>query len=327
MAQKSMAFSVGSVRARESALLTMQDMEQLLHTGSEAELVRMLHDKGYGSATGQETDTDALLAAERDGLWRYVCDLAADPALFDLFRVKQDFHNCKAILKGVLGNRPYEHLLLSNGTVAIEQLETAVKEGRFDALPAFLAEPLQKAYALLSETGDPQLADACLDQAMLSYRLALAMESRKPLLQSYMRATVFYANVKIALRAARAGKNRAFLENALIFCDFMPVSALIDAALSGEGAVLDFLAGFAAFGGAEAAEQYQASPVRFEKYVDDFLLHVASGAKQVTLGEEVLLGYYLAKETELNAVTMIAVGVRTGQAPEEIRERLRVLYG
>ena len=327
MAQKSMAFSVGSIRAKESTLLDQQDLEQLLHAGSEEELLRLLRDKGYGSDMGQEQDTEALLAAERRRLWEEVLALAADPALFDLFRVKQDFHNCRAIVKGILGNRPYAHLLLPDGRAAPEQIEAAVKEQRFATLPDFLRAPVQRAYTLLSETGDPQLSDACLDQAELTCRLCLAAASGKPLLAEYMRAVVFYADVKIALRAARAGKSRTFLEQALVCGDGLPTQQLLTAALSGEDEVLALLASFEQFGGAGAAEQYKKSPALFEKYADDYALRIAARARRITLGEEVLVGYYLAKEAELGAVQMIAVGVRTGQPPEEIRERLRVLYG
>lgn len=327
MSQKSMAFSVGSVRAKESTLFNMQDLEQLLHAGSEEELQRFLRDKGYDSDLGQKQDTQALLAAERRRLWEEVLALAANPALFDIFRVKQDFHNCRAVLKGVLGNRQYAHLLLKNGIVEPEQIESAVKEQRFDELPDFLGEPLQRAYKLLSETADPQLSDACLDKAELSYRLKLAANSGKQLLVEYMRAVVFYADVKIALRAAKAGKSRSFLEQALVFDDGLPSEQLFTAALTGEDAVLELLSTLQQFGGADAAEQYRISPARFEKYADDYALRIAARARQITLGEEVLVGYYLAKEAEISAVQMIAVGVRTGQPAEEIRERLRVVYG
>lgn len=326
MPQKSVAFSVGSVRAKESTLLNAQDMEQLLNAGSEAEILRFLRDKGYGSVAEQDQNVDALLAAERDKLWAYIESIAADSARFDIFRIKQDYHNVKTILKGILGNRPYQNLLLAHGTVDPTLIETAVKEQRFALLPAFLKDTVQNAYKLLSETGDPQLADGCVEQAMLAHRLEMAQNSRLPLLQNYMEATVFYADVKIALRAARAQKSRVFLERALVFCDALPVRELLCAALSGEEAVLACLCNFSKYDAAEAAQAYKKSPMQFEKFVDEYLLHIAAGAKYVTLGEEVLLGYYLAKDAELNAVQMIAVGVRTGQAAQEIRERLRTLY-
>lgn len=327
MPQKSMAFSVGSVRAKESTLFTVQDIEQLLNSGSEADILRYLRDKGYGSVTNQDMDTDALLAAEREKLWDYVRDLAAEPALFDVFRVKSDYHNIKAVLKGVLGDRPYEELLLKNGTVGPALIETAVKEQRFDILPFFIKDTAREAYKLLSETGDPQLSDGYIEQAMLTYRLQMAEGSRIQLLKEYMQAVVFYANVKVALRAARAGKSRAFLENALVFCDFMPVKELLTATLSGEDSVLNWLLAFGAFGAEGATKAYKKSPVQFEKYADDYLMQIAVKSKKITLGEEVLLGYYLAKDTELKTVKIISVGVRTGQDIDEIRERLRVLYG
>lgn len=46
----------------------------------------------------------------------------------------------------------------------------------------------------------------------------------------------------------------------------------------------------------------------------------------MTLGAAPLVGYLVAKETEIRAVHMLASGIRTGQSADIIRERGRLLY-
>lgn len=58
VANTSYAYAVGNVRAHETALLTRQDMEQLLAVRDPARLAAALQDKGFGIDGG---DTDALL--------------------------------------------------------------------------------------------------------------------------------------------------------------------------------------------------------------------------------------------------------------------------
>ena len=114
VANTSYAYAVGNVRAHETALLTRQDMEQLLAVRDPARLAAALQDKGFGIDGG---DTDALLNQETAKLWDYLRGVTPDFSLYDAFLYRNDYHNAKAILKGVLRNRPYAGLLLRPCTV------------------------------------------------------------------------------------------------------------------------------------------------------------------------------------------------------------------
>ena len=122
VANTSYAYAVGNVRAHETALLTRQDMEQLLAVRDPARLAAALQDKGFGIDGG---DTDALLNQETAKLWDYLRGVTPDFSLYDAFLYRNDYHNAKAILKGVLRNRPYAGLLLRPCTVEPALLEAA----------------------------------------------------------------------------------------------------------------------------------------------------------------------------------------------------------
>ena len=106
----SYAYAVGNVRAREPALLTRSDMEQLLGVSDVAELLAALRDRGLGGA--QPTDAasagmEELFREETRELWRYLKEVSPDFSLYEAFLYRQDIHNCKAVIKGVLSGRAY----------------------------------------------------------------------------------------------------------------------------------------------------------------------------------------------------------------------------
>lgn len=319
---QSYAYATGSVRARETALLQASDLDQLAAASSERELLTLLKGKGYGESGDAQT-IDALLKHEEERLWAYVDDIAPDPHLLDAFRIRHDVHNAKVVVKAVLANRMYEKLLLYPTTIDPKELETSVKEHRFSALPRWLAESFEKAYELLAQTGDAQLADAVLDRAAMEEMLAAARRTGDPLLGQLIEQTILFQNMKIALRSVRVGKGSRFLETALCPCPGMDPETWILAVREGEEVLLKQLERISQ----DAVEAFRQSPSTFEKWVDNTLMEQTRQAKRITIGASVLVGYFMAKEREIQAVHLIACGIRIGLDREQIRERGRILYG
>lgn len=321
----SYAYAVGSLRVRETALLTRADFEQLLAAGDVETLAALLRDRGFGEPSGMD-GIDGLLRRETEKLWDYLRSLTPEEGLWDAFWLRHDAHNCKTVLKGVLTGRPYERLLLTPATVPVRALETAAEERRFGELPEWLAAAAAQAYDILAHTGDIPRGDAVVDRAAMEEMLRAAERTRIGLLIRLMRATVFYHDVKIAIRAARTGKDAAFLELALCPCPGVEIADWKRAAVQGEEELLTLLERLSDYDCRMAAEQYRAAPAAFEKWVDDYLLATAREAKTVTLGAEPLIGYLMARETEIRALHMLASGLRTGRSEAELRERMRMLY-
>ena len=168
---------------------------------------------------------------------------------------------------------------------------------------------------------------AVLDTAAMAAMLAAAEETQIPMLLDLMRTTVFYSDVKTALRAARTRRGGEFLDLALCPVDRLELPELKKAALTGEAELIGYLEQKDLYGSREAMTAYRESPSAFEKWVDDRLMEIARQGRRVTMGPEALIGYLLGKETEIKAVHILASGLRAGQPEEAVRERLRELYG
>ncbi len=318
-------FSIGSVRAKENALFSKTDIEQLLACQSVSELCQTLRDKGYGSGE----DFDGIVENHMDDVWAYLKSVAPDFAVFTPFIIQNDVHNFKVVLKGTMSARDYyTRLLITPCTVAHQDMIAAVEHRNMSDLPEWLSPAAEKAYDLLAHTGDAKSSDAVLDKAVMKEMLRFAQGFKSAFLKEYCQTAVFYNNVKIAVRSARTGADRHYLKSALVQLDGFDRDRVIAAAVKGFDALLDMLSKSSEYGCKTAMEQFKISPSAFEKYVDNRLMLLAKeSCKRASEGAEPLLGYYLGEEAQKKTLHIIASGIKTGTDTDIIRERLREIYG
>lgn len=318
-------FSIGSVRAKENALFSKTDLEQLLGCKTTAELCQTLSDKGYGTVGA----FDEMTKRHMDGVWEYLRKIAPDFGVFSPFLIQNDVHNFKVVLKGTMSARDYyTTLLLSPCTVEHKLMIDAVEHRIMKELPDWLQEPAAMAYDLLAHTGDARAADAVLDKAVMLEMLRQSEGFRSKFLKEYFRTEVFYHNIKIALRGARTGADRHYYKSAMPRFEGFDRDKIVQAALKGHDALVDMLSKLSDYDCNQAMEQYKSSPSAFEKFVDDRLMMLAKeSCKRTSEGAEPLLGYYLGEEAQNKVLHIIYSGVKTGADTEIIRERLREIYG
>ena len=322
----SYAFAVGNVRAKEGNLLRKQDIEQLLAMKTVAEALSYVRDKGFADADTPLSVTD-VLKAEEQKLWEYVASIAPDYSVFRPFIINNDCQNMKAVLKAAASGRSFAELVVSPVTIAVSDIEKAVQNKEFGILPEFLREAAKEAFEALIGMGDPQLCDALLDAAFMKEKLILSADIKLPMLAELVKTTVFYANMKAALRCARAKKSVAFMEKCLVDTEDVSAKRLISAATKGTDEVLTVLEGASRYSGKAAAEAFRSAPCEFEKFVDNLLMKTVMKAKYVAVGAEPLIAYLQAKLAEIQAVRIVINGIATGETSENTREMLRELYG
>lgn len=318
-------FSIGSVRAKEIALFSNSDLEQLLACKSVEALCQTLRDKGYGDGNS----FDEIAENHMEGVWAYLKSVAPDFAIFTPFIIQNDVHNFKVTLKGTMSARDYyTELLISPCTVEHSEMISAVEHRDMRALPEWLAPAAEKAYDLLAHTGDAKASDAVVDKALMQEMLRFAQGFKSAFLREYINTQVFYNNVKIALRSARTGADRHYLKTALVRLDGFDRDAVIAAAVKGFDPLVELLSKKSEYGCKAAMEAFKKSPSLFEKFVDDRLMTLArESCKRTSEGAEPLLGYYLGEEAQKKALLIIYSGVKTGTDADIIRERLREIYG
>ena len=315
------------LRAREPQLLSGEKAQRMLDAPSFEEAAKLLVDCGYPDmAQSRADEIEALLAERRDAVFAEMDGIAPDEAIVRAFRVKYDYHNVKAIVKGeAMGSDP-RRLLTASGRVPAEKLLAAYQENRYVELPNTLGKAMEEARTVLARTANPQMADLILDQACFGEMQDAAREAECSFLADYVRLLIDSTNLKSAVRTMRMHKDADFLQSVLLTGGTVSESRI--AAAGDREALAGLFANSklakAAALGAEAAAGGRMTA--FELACDNAVTDFLKDAKLVGFGPETLVAYLAATEGEITAMRMILTGRLAGIEPDTIRERLRDLY-
>ena len=184
-------------------------------------------------------------------------------------------------------------------------------------------EDLKEALETLLHTRDGQLCDIMIDKAALEAIRKAGKESGEPIIENYADTMVAIADIKIAVRSRKTGKSADFMRSAMAECDGVNVEQLIRAALAGEDEIAQYLEGTAYAKGAQALRE---SASAFERWCDNRMIEMLKPQKYEAFSVGPLLGYLIARETEIKTVRIILTGKQNGFSDEAIRERIREMY-
>jgi len=317
------------IKAMETGLLTADRMEQLLAAHSDEEVSRILQECGYPAfSAGNQSEMDAALSAAREEILTDLGDSAPDPRYLDVFKLKYDYHNAKAILKAqAMGTEP-DSMLMDMGRVPAGELKEAIREGDDAELPSLLAEAITEAKEVLETTRDPQLSDMVLDRWLYRDEMAVAEATGSSFLRGYVQSQIDAANLRALVRTLRMGKNADFLKGVLFTGGKIPEDAVLSVAEANGSGMTELYGSTDLCAAAEAgAEALSGGPLtEFEKLCDDAVSEYLAGAQMVPFGEAPLVGYLAARETEYTNLRILLMGRKAGLAPEVIRARLRQNY-
>ncbi len=315
------------VKALETGLLTRERMEQVLEARTDEEAVKLLQECGYPELDARNPEAmDAALAAVREATLSDLAGGAPDPRYIDIFKLKYDYHNIKAVLKAQAMNASPDSMLMDMGRVPAAELKEALLTGRLDELPEDLAAAAAEAREVLDSTRDPQLSDITLDRWYYREMAKAAEETGSAFLAGWVRLQIDAANLRALVRTVRMGKGGDFLRTALL--DGGGISADAVAAAGTSGGLAELYGPTALQAAAEAgAEALRGGPLtQFEKLCDDAVGDYLAGAQFVPFGEAPLLGYLAARETEYTNIRILLMGRGAGLPAGVIRSRLRNGY-
>ena len=248
--------------------------------------------------------------------------------LVQLFRLKYDYHNAKALIKAQAMGVECGAILSQRGTVAPQKLLTAFLEEDYRDIPPVLAQAMVSAAAILAHTANPQAADFEFDRAYFAQLLDLANGlSDGGFARGYVQLQIDSANLRAAVRTRRMAKDADFLKTALIPGGTIGTDRVLAAFDSAEA--LTALYGNTWLGNAAAAGAAAMSGgalTAFELLCDNALMDYIRAAKLRSFGAAHVSAYLAAMENETTAARMILTGRLAGLQPAVIRERLRETY-
>ncbi|MBQ7960544.1 MAG: V-type ATPase subunit [Clostridia bacterium] len=314
-------YAVARIHTKENSMLSLQELERLLATDGIPEAFAFLSEKGYDTLNAESCDE--IIRRERAKMWKLVSELVPDLSVFDIFLYETDFHNLKAAVKALVTQDSAENIFIDGGTVDSALISEAIKKREYDMLPTFLRETAEKAVKALLETHDGGLCDIICDRAYLENCLKASEKSDNLMIKNYGELTVALADIRIAARGARLGKNGEFFKRALAECRTLNKELLAAAAAKGFEEFADYLGGTDY---RDAVEILRTSYTAFEKWCDDRFMAEIKKEKHNYFTVAPIAAYVLAKESELKMVGLVLTAKQNKLEEAVIRERLRELY-
>ena len=330
------------IRMRAKDLPPMELLEQMLQAENADAAAKLLQKLGWPDLSGMSApEIDKALAQRRETIFRQIASVIPDDAVVDVFRLKYDYHNAKALIKGEGAGVETGDLISSSGRIDVEKLRSAFENDDYRAVPLALGHAMAEAKAVLARTENPQLCDFVLDKAYFAEMLELARtvgdrnhltprmsaDTLDPFLIRYHHLLADCANLRIAVRCLRMSRDPEFMKTALIPEAGISHELIVRDAYSAEGLSPLFASSpfrTAAALGMEAVKG--GSMTKFEKECDNALLRFLAGQRILFVGPELAAWYLSAEETAIVDVRMILTGLRSGLDPQRLKERLRDTY-
>ncbi|HAI20853.1 MAG TPA: hypothetical protein DCM14_02945, partial [Clostridiales bacterium UBA8153] len=230
------AQAVARCRALEGRLLRRADLDRLLETPGLGECWKLARDLAGIQESGQVDEFEAALGAELARFYAYVSGFLPDSSVPGWLLLRYDYHHLKVLMKemwlgeaadaaayGRLGNYAIAQLRRQLSSPESEEPEyPEVVASWKDRLPRAYRSAIAAARQAWEESAGAQVIDLVLDRFLFA-AMAGQATNLGPLFQEFTAALADLANLKVLLRCARLGKDRAFLREALVPGGAIPV--------------------------------------------------------------------------------------------------------
>lgn len=323
MSKTKYTYAVARIRAQEVSLLTNAVIEQLLACKSAEQALQLLVEKGWGDLTAGTLDADEVLNKEEEKMWQTIREVAPDMHVFDVLSLPKLYHNLKAAIKEVCTEVENKNIFYDDCEIPGEEMFALVQNKEFDKLPGNMSATAREAFDTLLHTRDGQLCDLIIDHATLEAMLEAGKKSGEKIIEEYAQTAVAIADIKIAVRSQKTGKNAEFMKKAMVNCSEINVDQLTQAALAGAEEIAQYLEGTSYREGADAL---RISPSAFERWCDNKMTDSMRSQKYESFSVGPLLAYLLARQNEIKTVRIILTGKQNEFPDEAIRERIREMY-
>lgn len=326
------AYSAASVAVLYGRLADRAMTERMIETENAPDALKLMVEKGYGitpPATGSPYEYERLILEEEHKVYMKLEELLPEEKHIDFFKVKNDCHNIKVLLKSELSGIQNTSRLNENGNTDRNKLQVMVRERKLEQLPKEFKEAIDEALESYAKSKNPSVIDISLDKACFLIMKKIADQSKNKLLKRIAEFTIDSANIKALIRNMVVFNSMNLLRNTLIPQGSVDESEYVKLF---NGTLEQVKAFFASQPlGATVEKSVDAylqtgSLSAMDKFFDEYYLALVKAYRHVIDGPEPVFYYYVLKEMEMKNMNLVMTGKINLLSKDDIRERLRVYY-
>lgn len=149
------------IRLKETELLSEQQFQQLLEAETVEDVKNMLKSTVYQPYLTEtfEEKFDYHSSEALGNLYRWLYEMAPEPAVVTLYTMRFTFHNLKILTKAERTGKDFDYLYLEDGRYSLNTVKSAIHTKNSSELEPALLEVIRDVFAYLEEGGLPQAID------------------------------------------------------------------------------------------------------------------------------------------------------------------------
>ncbi|MBO0481577.1 V-type ATPase subunit [Candidatus Enterococcus courvalinii] len=318
------------IRGRELELLTNEDFERLIQAPSIDSFGEQLKTTIYQPYVyeGFEYELEQNLAKEQSELFAWLKERVPEPEILWIYTMRFTFHNLKVLTKAELTGKNLDHLFIDDGFYSLDKMKEAIRTQDSIELPETLLASIREVFDYFEGATILQGIDVIYDRHFLTEQRRLGEKLGYKELLTEIIALIDLTNITTMARGLIQGRTKGFMTTVLSSAGGIEKEIF----LSFIGQELEVYNRFLLTTDyAEiirpALKETKIDLITLERLKDDYLSSLYQEAQTQAFGPLPLLAFLNAKEVERKNLRLLAVGKRSQFSAEQIRERVRTVYG
>lgn len=339
--QEDYAFANGRIRKLENGLLNKDILDRMIKSNDIVSALKILTESDlndYSFDLNNPSDFEDSLNQEllqTYDLIKSISKVSTFNFLYFTFASKYDFHNIKILIKSKYLKKEFSSELISPiGTLNVEKLNSAIKDEKYEDIPASFEVLIKKTLTEYNKFKDPEIIDFVLDKERYvmifnKIRETEIIEEEEPYLRRFIKINIDLNNIINCIRAKIRGEKKTFTKEFLIPEGDFKIENLIEVYDSPLSSWFEKLRYTDYKNIIELGVNYfqkNNSLMELEKLIDNFILNFSKIGKYITFGIEPIVGFITAKENDIKNIRIILSGKLNNLSPDEITERVRDTY-
>ncbi|UJF14951.1 V-type ATPase subunit [Jeotgalibaca sp. MA1X17-3] len=321
------------IRTYELRLLKTDEIERMLKASDLKTALDVLKGTDYDFDEEEILQTknfNDILMRHLGDVYQELFSIAPDPELIELFTLQYSYHNLKVFLKQYFLEQDLEELLIPIGKLSLDSLKNLVDTGESDEANPIMVEAVQQAKNDYSESGLIETVTVFMDTYYFRHLRAIASKENFEAITNIVDTKIDLYNLSSLVRSLNQKKPRSHLHTMLSSSGTIPKQEIIDESVNGPVTVLKKLYAEKSYGDlleTVIEEDNTINTLKLDMLVDTITHNIVSEGIYQPFGPLALLGYIYAKEIEVTNLRLLLVGKDNGIAEEELRKRVRHVYG
>jgi V/A-type H+-transporting ATPase subunit C len=318
-------FANAVAKSKENGLFKSERLDRMIDAENLDTAVKILVESDYGNGTLIEdpADFDKILDAEAALLPEFIRSISVEGVGIECFFLRDDYFNLKALLKAKYGSGQVSYPHAKGGLIPFEVMKDAIQREK-PPLPQFMVDAITEIETTFETTKSPRFLDECVDKAMFSdIACRLSKKGVDSKIRQYFSATADFINISSFVRSARINADITFFLSGFVvagtldetfFSSIYPDCGVLSERL--RSGIYDKFTDF-------VKTRDLAS---FDRERDNYLIDIFREKRDDMFSTAPVVGYYLAKRSEISTLRMMLVCIKNDVSRDEIRKRLRTLY-